>query len=1198
MGTTDLSRAAFDAKKRYTSVRMQQGRVLLDDDFNDAERIQEEDERRALLDIIGPSGSPDDGFRVENGRINSLGGMTFDILAGTLYLGGLRVVNPELEDFAEQPDWLQQPDSERALPADERLDLVYLEVWRQSVTAVEDSELFEAALAGPDTSTRVRIMWRVRLADDIEQTECLTAWEALVASWQAAGLGTVTHSGERVVNAQLQVGFIPGTPGDLCSPSVAGGYLGAENQAIRVELIDPSHLTWGFDNAAPLYRVRIGADRATVTFDSEPKDQAHWPLADQTVEILPWSAVLSNGEKVAEIAGHLSRVQSSYDPDARTLTLTTPIPAGPPVFGQEWKDREDAAQLAPSGEDEYYYLRAWSRGDDLVSDPAIAFTPGTAVPLGTTGLTVTLTGSEFVTGDHWIIAARPETPDQVVPWSLESGRGVHGVRRFFTPLAVIRWANDGTAISFEQLSDCRHVFPPLTRRSTCCTVTVGDERESFGMFTSIQDAVNNLPASGGKVCVLPGRYQEQVVIEGRAHITVEGCGKRSRLVVPPGRESYGFLIVGSQDITIRELAIEAGGNAGIAVADALGPPPSNPHPTSLPFLDRAVIVDDKFPPEKRTLRITLEDLYFSALSLPAVATVGGRHIVLQRSFVLAGPLPEPMGRGPEGRWPAVFVMSDDVLIEKNEILAASEPIIVTSLLPLPTFTRTHMGGIQIGGGSERVEIRRNVITGGNGHGITLGSWAWVSNVILLRGEFGAILGKWIVAATGLGFVINDEGCIEADPDPDPDTPDGGDGLVPVSMGDLSDIRIVDNDITLMGLGGIGVVRYFDLSRAEEFITVNRLFIETNRIRRCLRLPIPELPPNLRENAASGVITLADGETVVVRDNVIERNGRAHVDPVCGFFTLRVAGLAVERNRIIDNAPRTRTKEPVRPGWRGGVVALVCRPPAVEVVVSGAPALFLRAAGVPALRAIDNVVVVPEGRCLLVLGDGTWSVHGNQFASRGPGTAIRSGGLSQTAGLEDTINSLGGCAVFLSNNGTTGEIGPRLFRLQGLMDLQLEVRRAVAFAAFSPLGGKVLFNDNQVVLDLSEAPLVSVRSSVMLNSRDDVSVASNQLTVEQRGDLVSFNLLATAWSIRINDNRFEETLFVNNKLVTFGLSALCICFFGTITDNHASHCLILSSFNIASVFRDNIEFIQFFGGDPCRAARLAGNSLNRRLIAPA
>jgi hypothetical protein len=1055
---------------------------------------------------------------------------------------------------------------------------------------VEDGELFEAALAGPDTSARVRTMWRVHLATGIKQTDCASAFDALVASWEEAGLGTLLPSGERVVDAQLQVGFVGGTPGDLCSPSVAGGYLGAENQAIRVQLTDTSHFTWGFDNASPLYRVKVGADRTTITFETEPKDQAHWPLSGQTVEIVPWSAVLPNREKVAELSGHLSRVQASYDPDARTLTLATPIPGGPPVFGEEWKDREDAAVLAPTSEDVYYFLRVWHRGDDLASEPAVAFTPGTPVTLGGTGLSVTLSGGEFVRDDHWIIAARPETPDRVVPWSLEVGRGVHGVRRFFTPLAVIRWTTARNALSFDVLSDCRHPFPPLTRRNTCCTVTVGDERESFGMFTSIQDAVNNLPASGGKVCLLPGRYEEQVVIENRAHITVEGCGKRSRLVVPPGRESYGFLIVGSQDVTIRELAIEAGGNVGIAVADALGPPPPNPHPSSLPFLNRALLVDDKFPPEKRTDRITLEDLNLSVLSLPAVATAGGRHLVLQRNFVLAGPVPESIGRGPAGRWPAVFVMSDDVLIEKNEILAAPEPIIIlTGLASFPTFTRTHMGGIQIGGGSERVEIRRNVITGGNGHGITLGSWAWVANVILLRGDIGALPTLWTVAATGLVFEINDEGCIEPDPDPDPDG--GGGDQVPVSMGDLSDIRIVDNDITLMGMSGIGVARYFDLGRGDEAITVDRLFIETNRIRGCLRLPIPELPPSLRENAASGAITLADGEIVIVRDNVIERNGRSHVDPVCGFFTLRVLGLAVERNRITDNAPRTDTQEPVRPGWRGGVVALACRPPAVAVPIPGAPAPVLRPAGVPALRVIDNVIVVPEGRGLLIVGDGTWAVHGNQLTSRGVGTTSRPG-TGFFGGLEESVNALGGCAVFLMNNGKTNEAGLQPFRFQALKDLQLQVRRGLALAAaFVPRGGKVLFNDNQVLLDLAEATVVSVRSSVLLISRDDISVAGNQLTVEQRGDLVSSHLLATAWSMRVNDNRFEETLFVDGKLVTFGLSALCIGVFGTMTGNQASHCLVLSAAGLR-VFADNIEMIQMFGGQPCDAALQAGTIFGR------
>jgi hypothetical protein len=261
-----------------------------------------------------------------------------------------------------------------------------------------------------------------------------------------------------------------------------------------------------------------------------------------------------------------------------------------------------------------------------------------------------------------------------------------------------------------------------------------------------------------------------------------------------------------------------------------------------------------------------------------------------------------------------------------------------------------------------------------------------------------------------------------------------------------------------------------------------------------------------------------------------------------------------------------------------------------VSIPGAPAPVLRPVGAPALRVTDNVVVVPEGRCLLVVGDGAWAVHGNQFTSHGPGTAIRLAG-GNPIGLEESYNALGGCAVFLMNNGTTNETGLQLIRFQRLGDIRLEVRREVAAAAFNPRVGKILFNDNQVLLDLAAAPAVPVTSSVLVISRDDISMASNQVIVEQRGDLVSFHLLATAsWSIRINDNRFEETLFVDGKLVTFGLSALCICRFGIMTSNEASHCLVLSTTSRVR-FANNIEFIGSVGGAPCRAARLAASKLS-------
>ena len=64
MANPDISRIAFDQRKHYSGVRMQQGRVTTDEDFNAQERIEDEDLRRTRVDIIGPCGSPDQGFRI------------------------------------------------------------------------------------------------------------------------------------------------------------------------------------------------------------------------------------------------------------------------------------------------------------------------------------------------------------------------------------------------------------------------------------------------------------------------------------------------------------------------------------------------------------------------------------------------------------------------------------------------------------------------------------------------------------------------------------------------------------------------------------------------------------------------------------------------------------------------------------------------------------------------------------------------------------------------------------------------------------------------------------------------------------------------------------------------------------------------------------------------------------------------------
>lgn len=498
MATEDRSRSAFYPGKHYTGVRMQQGRVLTDDDYNEGSLIQEEEERLARLHVIGPAGSPGDGFKISGVKIRKIGRrryFDFDIAAGTFYLGGLRLrMERPGQTFLSQTDWLRNPGM--MAPTAECTDLVYLEAWRQPVSAVEDEELFEVALQGVDTTTRLCNMARVRVHRFGEITErCTQAWHMLVQSVADNNLGTwrrKTH--ELTVDASLTVAFEENGNSDegngnsegLCSPSATPGYLGAENQAIRVQLVNRDYFTWGFDNGAPLYRVQLNnetiADGRTVTrvtMLSAPKDQAHRPVAGQVVQIIPWTAVLPNGEKLAHEIDidnplSLSRVETGYDDQTRQFTL---FPAIPSNYGQEWYNRDDSDSLltprSPNGGPaEYMFMRVWDRGSDHESPPAIPLEPA-PVKLGATGVQITIAGQQRRSGDYWIIAVRPETPDKVVPWELKTGRGPDGIRRFYAPLALIRWDDKLQPV----VRDCRRVFKPLARPAIHVTGV-------YGIYTS------------------------------------------------------------------------------------------------------------------------------------------------------------------------------------------------------------------------------------------------------------------------------------------------------------------------------------------------------------------------------------------------------------------------------------------------------------------------------------------------------------------------------------------------------------------------------------------------------------------------------------------------------------------------------------------------------------------------------------------
>jgi uncharacterized protein DUF6519 len=770
MSTKDISRFLFQPAKHYSSVRMQQGRVILDSDWNESERIDDEEARRTLVDMICSKGTSNQGFRVDNVRdaevepplADPVATYDFDFENGSFYIGGLRFeseTNESPETYLGQIDWLQIDALAANLPVRPvniprggvRRDLVYLRGWEQCVTSIEDSELRERALGGPDTSVRIRRMRRVEVLTDVPDG-CAAAFSALQAKLTApiAPDSGAAHefdleSCELKSKARLTVAPDPTQiTEDPCKPAVPGGYLGADNQTIRVQLTATNRFIWGYDNASPLYRVQVenipnppgGVDgtRRKIRFLTIPRDQLAQPLAGQAVEIIPWGALLPNQEKVAEFQGQFFTVETSFDPEDGSLTITEPVAEEAVQWladhSQFWSDLDEPEHQ------QYFYLRLWTGGSGDAADADLQFTPGTPVALKGTGLSVVLS-DEGLPGDFWIIAARPSTPNLVVPWELLIKAPPAGPRYFFAPLALVQWSLDQTGNLQPTVHDCRERFRPLCDVRGCCTVTVGDGVSSRGDFDSIEDAIAHLPEPGGEVCLLPGLHETNAILQGRRNVVIKGCGNQTVVIPRRGnRQGPIFRVVDSQRITLREMVM----------VTLTGP---------------AIVLEGSKPGALKEVDISYNRIlaFKQAIQVRRGVDI---HIHENRIRIL----------DKEGGEVAIQILAEDAVIDHNDlgVVPAEQtqppdppdgttdptepcadpeviflnPAILSALidhvfgLVLGVFAVAPfkaLGGIQIVAGSERVKILDNHIAGGAGNGITLGG-AFPTPIILTAGGSG------------------------------------------------------------------------------------------------------------------------------------------------------------------------------------------------------------------------------------------------------------------------------------------------------------------------------------------------------------------------------------------------------------------------------------------------------------------------------
>jgi hypothetical protein len=550
---TDIARVSYDAGRHYIGVVAQQGRVTLEAEQNEQRAIDAAGRRHELLEIVGPVGTPDNGY-----AITAAAGRDFGIGPGTMYVGGARVWLDQGITYSDQPDWLDHADDPDWTPSGDEAggnEHVVLVVQEQEVTAVEDQALYEVALGGPDGAARTRLAQHVyRLPT--KASDCAGALAQDAARWAAQGLRLDPATMRLEPASRLLVTWAgPPAPPQPCEPGSTGGYLGAENQVIRVRLTQVRadgtfDLVWGYDNASFLYRVSAGPGATPeLRLERSPVDDFHRPRAGQAVEVLPAATKLYSSDGALEAyaaapAGLVGVLPAPYDPDAKAVQFPVALPA--------------AYAASPQ-----LFLRVWE--EQLTGNQ-----PGTAIELTGTGMQVTITadgGGPLHAGDYWCIGTRPSTSTEVYPLRyLRAPQPPDGPASWVCPLAVIGW-KDGSLLLIE---DCRRHFVPLVdvEASGCCTVEARPSDVHDGRLQRLIDAAAANRAVKDRadrvtVCLQPGRYELEapIVLTARhSNLILRGCSDGAVIAAAPGRERrFGqglIVLVEANNITITGLELE------------------------------------------------------------------------------------------------------------------------------------------------------------------------------------------------------------------------------------------------------------------------------------------------------------------------------------------------------------------------------------------------------------------------------------------------------------------------------------------------------------------------------------------------------------------------------------------------------------------------------------------------------------------
>lgn len=472
----DFTRDTFDKSKHFSRVLMQQGRVQLDADWNEQVSILWDYMRTLAMDIIGPHAGPTHccGFRImlpndltpaEQQRLTErdvlpLEPGDFLIGAGRYYVDGILCENNEVTTYLSQGDL---PGVDPLVKP--RTYLVYLDVWERHITSIEDDYIREKALGGPDTATRAKVVWQLRVTDrspmkatllfpaNTELPPALTCdnvdqvWHNWTEQWQPPNRG---YMRARIEQTEVSK--------DPCNIPPDSKYRGAENQLYRVEIHrggrawdnvgendDSTRATfkWSRDNGA------IASPLTSVEGDNLIVQSARGFSANGWVEVSDDERELRSQQGSLVKLIKVEDDGLTIDPDSNSggadLSAMTKV--------RRWDQRET--------------------GDVRLMNGVVPIEEGVWIPLED-GIEVYFAESRDATvpnvyraGDYWLIPARVATGQ--IEWPTEEVKDAQGkvtlvaravkprgIIHHYAQLGVVRYTDAGFTIR-----DCRCEFSPI-----------------------------------------------------------------------------------------------------------------------------------------------------------------------------------------------------------------------------------------------------------------------------------------------------------------------------------------------------------------------------------------------------------------------------------------------------------------------------------------------------------------------------------------------------------------------------------------------------------------------------------------------------------------------------------------------------------------------------------------------------------------